>query len=433
MNCRDLRNWLLEVKGGTALPAPTMQHLAACPGCERYWNELRSLDARILDRDIPAGDPRMMANFLAQFGAASGEPIYSTPSRWRQKLVRSAIAATAACILVIVSFGVGRYQGRSRGPVDDVAIVRPAPAPLAPPEPLVAKLAKHDMQLAGTKSAAVHARTFAEMAEDLQTEALRMAHRGLRDDLLIVAELHERILRRGLLGKWEQLTADERKDVLPIIAKRLTENEAQLAAEMRKLMPMAVELVEPMGATIREVVVALQTGKLPAKPASALPVQTGREPMLVVLCNTGLKLAEEADPLKRADICSETATQFAQASVFASAESPDVAAQYMLTLDDWLDRTIKVNLDLSEADDATGTRKGEVAQIRLKATSAVALVETHLASASPEVRTSVQNSLSAAAKIPGNGKAKGRPEQKGPPWQGNPAFEKGKGKSSMAK
>ncbi|GEM_PF-5986072 len=432
MNCRELKTWLLEVKGGTVLPPAASQHLAACPGCARYWEELRAVDSNFQNRNIPEGDPRGLENFLSTFDAIPSEILRKSSYRWRQRFARCAFAGTAACVFVLLGFTLGQ-KFSPKPQVVEIAL-RGEPVPAAVPEPLVAKLAKHDMRIAGTKSAAEHAVVFATMADDLLTEAIRLAHRCQRDELLLVVELHDRILRRGLLVKWEQLPVDERMKLRPEIDRRLTENETRLAAELRKLIPMAVELIQPMGETTGELRAALAGAVLP-KPLPPMPSATGREPMLVVLCHTGLKLAEEADPLKRADICSDTATQFAQASVFASAERPDIAAQYIRTLDDWVDQTIQVNIDLGEAADATGDRQKVIAEIRHKANSAVTLVETHLEKASPEVQSSVQQALRASAKHPGSGKAKGKPETlKGPPWLRDTNSDKiNKGKGASAK
>ncbi len=172
--------------------------------------------------------------------------------------------------------------------------------------------------------------------------------------------------------------------------------------------------------------------------AEPLPPVNGGQPLLAALVSGGLRLAEESDPLRRAEVSSALAGLLAQAIVLLSARGDAEQADELGTaMGELLYVGVTSNLDRVAATAPPGARAAEAEQVRRRAAQAQAVLEQNLEQATGPARAGLQRALQAsrhgAERAAQGGPGKGK--SKGPPWlRDNPEEEpKGKGRPPHGK
>lgn len=215
---------------------------------------------------------------------------------------------------------------------------------------LVARFVERDLVLAGTVAPAKQWQVLSEMADDLRTEAMRLADEKKPDDLPMVTSLYERVLQRGLVGRAGSLPEKERKEILQTLAQHLRGHDRTLEDRLQQSPQNWLTLLQPIQKANRQSLELLAADTIPARPPlDAPPAIPGgsdyRRLLLSALVLNGIRLAEETDPLKRADCCSDLADHLLQAIVTASVKGDDHNVSALgKNLGEFVDRGISVNL-----------------------------------------------------------------------------------------
>src|SRR5262249_53783156 len=170
----------------------------------------------------------------------------------------------------------------------------------------------------------------------------------------------------------------------------------------------------------------LQTGE-----AAKIAAEDGAcpsRPLLAALVCHGLRLADEADPLHRAAICSEVAEILAPNIVVLSMqgnaqETRDLGA----SMGDLVERGVASNLEQVEDAEPTEAQQEQAERIRRRTAQAAEVLEQNLAQAPPAARAGLQRAIEASGKgrdkalQPNKNKAKGKGVKNAPGPHKEPA------------
>jgi hypothetical protein len=281
----------------------------------------------------------------------------------------------------------------------------------------VPRTAGQDVRLAHALTPAEQIDTLMEMADDLRGEAVRLADPrsgapGSADELALLAELYGQVVRRGIGGRARVLPREARLALVPSLVQRLQRTEKDLTVLSENLLPARAHYLQPISRSAQEVAVQLrEEPKAPPGHPEAIN-WTGARPLLATLVLAGLRLAEEPDPLRRAEVASDLAQQLALTVALVSAEDDSQqVAELGSTLGHLMEQGVAGNLDRAEEADPKGSRRAEAEQVRQRAAQATATLERNLAHAPPAARAGLQRALEASEQAwnrKDNGKAKGK-------------------------
>ncbi len=238
-----------------------------------------------------------------------------------------------------------------RAPPDDGRV---AGASLTSMDRLVLRFVDRDLRLADTLVAADQMHIIAEMADDLRGEALRHVDGASAESLPLLTELYDLTLQRGVVGRMRSVPAAERAELLRGLSERLDKTEAEVARVLERSPEDLALLLRPIHKATRQARERLAGLHLPA-PAPPLRLTeraNSRQALLAALVLNGVRLAEEPDPLRRADYCSDVADQLLQAVFAASAQGErEQASLLSKRLGDFMQRGVSANLARVPADD----------------------------------------------------------------------------------
>src|SRR5206468_1638828 len=102
-----------------------------------------------------------------------------------------------------------------------------------------------------------------DMTREMGQEAIRLAGQGAPADLLWAAGLFQQLAHGGLVRKAKQLAAEERKKLVPPVAKMLRETEADAARLARAAGPETADFLRSLARSARDAAGILE-GKKPA-------------------------------------------------------------------------------------------------------------------------------------------------------------------------
>ncbi len=431
MKCQQVQLWLLEAKPTTSLPSAIERHLSGCPECQRRQRQLERLEERVREMPLPPSNPAVKERLWERLDQVPRSTLQPFP-RPRSWVVRRILAtAIAASLLVGLGWTLGHYGVSRPGliPPNEKAPVGGdgSPAARAGGRQIAPRIAMHDVRLAAAPTTGEQLDALASMADDLRTEAIRLTRQGAWDEVALVADLYDRVVRRGLAGRVKSLSADERAALVPPLVRQLRATETEVGAVSANILPAAADLLRPIARAAQDGSANFQSGQGAAEVAPAPVPMGGPEPFLKVLVLSGLQLAEETDPLQRADLSSTLAQRLAQAIVLLSAGGDaDQAAELGSALGSLMDRGVSENLVRVETADLPESRRAEVEKVRKRSARAMAVLERNLSGAPPAARMGLQRALQASgiggdqAKQRGKGKSKGKGKGQGgntgPPW-----------------
>jgi hypothetical protein len=300
------------------------------------------------------------------------------------------LEAAALCLVLCLGWLVLREPEPER----EQPLAPGGPAAVRPvEESLVARVLERDLCLAEAAGPAEQLQALADMAADLHGESV---HRARRHDPELLARLYERVVREGVVGRALALPAGQHGMLVP-----LAEHLRQTAREAERLGPEQPALCR-MGTAAREVErVLLGASRGSPAPRDRRQPERGPEPhvLLEVLVVQGLRLAEEDDPLRRADRCTDVTDSLMRALLHA--EDGDDAAE-MARLGTcvglFVDRAVGENLGRVEPEEADPVRRAERERVRRRAADAADAAERGLERVPGAVRPALEQVVRALRK-----------------------------------
>jgi hypothetical protein len=226
MSCDSMRRRLFAGERPDFPYVDVKNHLAVCPSCRALQRQLVQMERIITRLPVPSSS-QAKANLLRQIlitPAAPAEPAAPTvrlayldrPAKERG-LRKASLAVAMAAALVVFALCWGMW---------------PHDAPLPNAKPAVNSLAyrqnQRDVLLAAAHTPRERVEQLADLADKLHEEALTLARAADAERLVVVAQFYDEVVRENLRTHAGTLTEPERRELLPPIARRLSETESEL-------------------------------------------------------------------------------------------------------------------------------------------------------------------------------------------------------------
>jgi hypothetical protein len=211
MNCKAIRDLLLQAEQPDQPPGPVTAHLARCASCRQWQARLLEIERSVPRLPVPAS--RAKAKLLSKL---EREPVAGPAQRRVLALLRSPAmgpAVLAASLLIFASWWM--MQG-SQAPTQAMALPK-KPAP----DQFVADLMQRNLKLAQAKTRIERVEILADLADDLRKETDALAAAASIDDLTTLAQLYQQVVREGVVERAQALNPQERRQVLDRLATRL--------------------------------------------------------------------------------------------------------------------------------------------------------------------------------------------------------------------
>jgi hypothetical protein len=347
MKCVEVMAWLLVSRAKAPSPLPVRRHLKECRRCRRWRRRLASLDEKTAHMPIP---PQTEARHRC-LELLAREPLPASGPRASRPWPRLLGSLAAALLL---GFGLGFLTFRT-GTIPD------PPPVLANPgqeldDRLLARLVHLNLDLAQAYDAPTQLRLLTAMAAEVRGEAIRQAREGNADDLPLLGTLHDRILRRGIVGRSALLPLDRRAEQAARVGDQLRQGKSDVEKTALQLPPALADLLRPLADSADQTAQQLSSPP-PAAPAAPDPFPTvtasgtSRDLIALVVAQS-VFLVEEDDPLQRALVCNDVADRFSLAIRMASGGGDtDRAVKLGKQLDGIIDRGVNANLSRLPAGD----------------------------------------------------------------------------------
>jgi hypothetical protein len=403
MICQDTYTWLLASRPDAPMPLSMRDHLAQCPRCRAHRRRLRDLDRELRCLPAPPVDPQALNALLQkldQMPAPALPPTRPVPRPWPVNW--RLVGRVAAVLLLALGAGWLLLPPRPHDPVpgdepsaEQVAAVNA----LRSQEPLVARVLGHDLRLAAALQPAEQFQVLAELAHDLGAEALRQAGLEHNEGLAVVSLGYAQVVRRGLVGRARAVSAESRPRLVAPVVKELQQTGSAADRLARNAAPDVREALLTLRAAAETALALLRGERPPADdlPPLQIPAVSGSPRDLVgALVAEGIRLAEESDPLRRADCCVDVGDQFVAAIVqVAAADDAEQARQLGEYLGEVLARGVVPNLQRAHvAGDAR--RQAEYRRISERGVKTAAVLRQKLEQSAPRVRVGLEEAIEAA-------------------------------------
>jgi hypothetical protein len=355
-------------------------------------------------------------------------PANANRPRLPMQLIGRVLTGTAACWLLLA---VGWFLGRSSAPARPEAAVdfsqngdNGGPSAARSVETaILIRAMKCDVRLAEATDVAEQLTVLSLLAGGLKDEAIRLARRGSTQNLVPVAEVYERLLHDGIVRRAAALPDGKKAALVAPLVRQLRANDDEVRQTALDSLPVVADMLQPLRFASRDSADLLESGRQPAEGSGPAVPARGSRPLLVSLVLQGLKLADETDPLRRADLCSELAALLTPALVVLAAGGDVQQAEEMGgCLGDLLERGVANNLDQAEKEDVQGVRQADLEEVRQRSVQAAVVVEQNLEEAPPAAQPALRRVADASAegreRVLQPGKPKSKPGRPGPPGKG---------------
>jgi hypothetical protein len=332
MTCKEVELWLLTTKAVATLPPKLERHLETCPACRQQQGQLRILDQRVAQLPVPPPSVDAKARLLGQLTRTAQKPLmddgpptlpFVRPQRW---LPRYAAFAAAAAVLFAIGIFTGRqFDGQSTSMVKANGDKKDAKNVTTERRTdVIAMLVEIDAKLAKASSPREQFDYLNQTTTQLRSTGVHLARHGPLDDLPIIVEAHERVLKDGLLALADTLPKATRAADTSFIVGKLREAAAHPEAPAQEIVPLAVALLSRMRTSTTEALEALQEQRAAPKSSTTASWQ----PLTIALVGYGnqLALCSSKDPLTRAELSVDLATQVGHGVVLRAASDKDAAA-----------------------------------------------------------------------------------------------------------
>jgi hypothetical protein len=399
MNCHETYLWMLEVEDPAAPPpAPVVEHLRGCRKCRRRQRRLQRLLTAVHKLPPPPVNPRArlaVLELVRQSAAPASVPMPKPrPRRVSRRWLWQVVPVAAAALLVLGLFGwlVQRLQDTTNSVVplhgEGLAFWNDGD--------LRSQLLKWNLRLAEAKAPVEQLDALSGMASDLGSESIKQAGVVDNANLTCLAALYDRVIREGVVPRARALPPEERSKRLPALVKELRQTERD-AEETALQKPAAAEPLRRLADTAHDATRALNNPELDLTKPTPKPPEPPRL-LVETLVVQGLKLADENDPLKRADVCSDVADSLVRTIMEASKSGSD--RQEMEKLGTYLgvviDRGVGGNLERVDPNGADPKRRREFERVRKRAGETMAELERTTQDSSPPERPALEQALQSA-------------------------------------
>lgn len=439
MKCKEAYVGLLNAPRADALPPELIQHLYRCAKCRQRQARLLSLEQEVRAMPGPVESPNARQHLLARLEPRPIVPFVepAIPQAmdsftWRGK---AAIFGSAAAILLVFGLAMGWAVSSLLRPdaLPPVAVNPPppppptVPAPSGPTDSVVGRVLDIQLALAETSKPGDQVTLLADMAGDLRNEALRLAKKGPVEDVLLVSSLYERVVCQGILGRAKTLPADQQEALTAQLASQLEQTAVQSEQAAADAIPGAGEGLRNLASAARAASQSLtrQAAAPQLRSPSWEPSRSGTmRDLLGIVVLQGIQLAEEPDPLRRAEHCNDVADHLVQGILLASSGGDtDRAEKLGGFLANVMDRGVASNLDRFQPVGPQDVRMAEAERIEERSNKAVETLFANLEKAPEAAQPGLQKALEASRPKPGKGK-----KGKGLPPAFLKALEQSKGK-----
>jgi hypothetical protein len=425
MKCSAAKTWLLGAKTTLDLPPAVLQHLHECLDCRLHHRRLLLLNQEVRGLLAPPEEPAARARFWEKFDQLPPRPnVPLQPSPLHsirlKKIWYPVLGASAAALLVGLGVGLLLAPLNKTEPVESPSVTARAPQTDAEDRQVVVHALEHDLRLARTTAADERFLALAGLATELDKEAHRLADQGRMEDLAQVAGLYDRVVRNGVVLRSRSLSEKQRPAVTAVVQQfERMEREARRAAD---------GALPALGDHLRILAVAARDGSqaltaedklLPPPVAPSVPPRS----LLGALVSNGLLLAEEDDPLRRAQYCTDLSDRLVARILQASATGDtDQASQMGKYLGQIMELGVVYNLENVSPLELEGPRRQEWERIGERAAQATDALERNLDQAPEAAKPVLEKALEAADQ----GRAQAKTEYKGPKGKGKlpPGLEK---------
>jgi hypothetical protein len=445
MKCKEAYVCLLNAPRADALPPELIQHLYRCAKCRNRQARLLSLEQEVRAMPGPVESPDARTSILARLeprplmpvvepitGQMLAPPVdFATAllNTWRGK---AAIFGTAAAILLVFGLAMGWAVSSLLHPDAGTPLAvnppaPPAPAPSGPTDSVVGRVLEKHLALAETSRPGDQVTLLADIASDLRTEALRLAKEGPVEDVLLVSSLYERVVCQGVVGRAKTMPAEQQAALTAQLASQLERTAVESEQAAASALPGAGEGLRNLASAARAASLSLsgQAAAPQLRSPSWEPSRSGTmRDLLGVVVLQGIQLAEEPDPLRRAEHCNDVAEHLVQGILLASSGGDsDRAAKLGGFLGNVMDRGVASNLDRYQPVGPQDVRMAEAERIEERSSKAVETLFANLEKAPEAAQPALQKALEASKSKPGKGK-----KGKGLPPGLQKALEQSKGK-----
>lgn len=412
MKCETIYGWLLATRGSVPLPPGVQRHLDRCRACRRRRLRLLRLEQGLRNASLPPSEPAALNRLLHRLEQAPG-PVGPERRGSRSdggfRVWRPAVWAAVAAAVLLIAGVLWLLPGR-RPDGEGTVVSAPPPA-----EGLVARLLEVDLRLAQAVAPAEQLAALADMAVGLRDEALRLARAGEVAELPGLAALHGRVVGRGIVGRARALPPQDAKALEPVV-RQLRETVGTVQQTAAEVAPEAAVPLQTMHAAATDALAVLQEGRPAAAMPAVEPVAEDAD-LHTLLVVQGLRLAEEEDPLKRAECCADVGDHLVRAVLDASLSSDvDLAAWYGRQLGSVLDRGVAGNLARVKVKEDAPAELAEFRRVYERGARATAVLEENLRQAPPAAQEGLERALEAS-----------RPPHVGPGGNKPEPGKKGKG------
>ncbi len=215
MNCQSTRRRLLALECPTAPPAELHQHLADCPACQSWHEQLAGIE-RDVPR-LPVPPPTRREAFLEQLAGEASlppRPYLPLPTRRERGLRKMAVAVALAASLLVIASAV--WFGRPDGTGNGSRVEQPAVK-----DPL-ARLLDDDPRWQQAATPRERVVILDQLANDVEGKALALARASRGKQLADELALYRRVIDALADTEAPQTSRDERNRLLTPIANRLS-------------------------------------------------------------------------------------------------------------------------------------------------------------------------------------------------------------------
>ncbi len=412
MLCHKAVPWLLAARSEEELPGDLSAHLIACPACRALHGRLGAIDASVRSVARPTTTAALDRLSDALDLAPQIAVHIASPKRRKGNFRRCLTVGTAAATLLTIGWAAGRSV--SKGRIDHAEAAptpstSPDPAAVIRPDPLIVRIAGPGSKLSYAPGQAERIDALKAMADEVRSEAIRLASVGSTEEALRLTGVHDTLLRQGVGGRILALPPAERAPVAARLVRDLRTDEAGILAAEQRMPEQVVAAMRPFRDCVAAAAADIEANRA-SKPGAAEPGRGELETLTVL----ALRLAETDVPMKRAELSVELANALAASTVLVAIGTDDRAVEKLSGyMDAVLIRGIGENLDRAEAVDPDGKLREPIAGVRAKSVQSITVLERNAAQAPPQARKGLEK----AAQASRAGLDRASQNGKGPPWK----------------
>jgi hypothetical protein len=225
MTCDAVQRRLLSLTEPRRPPTELRRHLTACVACRSVLGRLLEVEELVPAIPVPPSVGRAaLVHRILTDPTIRASVRDKAPKVVKVRSWRPALAAAAVLLIGVVTLVAVRRPWQSPG------------TPVAPPDPLLAKVVDCDQELAKAKTPAERLAGLTKLADTLHAQAKSIARVAPPDDLAKLAGMYQHVIEKGVRPQAARLTRAEDRGPLEAADKKLFET-AQVAEKLTREVP----------------------------------------------------------------------------------------------------------------------------------------------------------------------------------------------------